>query len=302
LVFCSVTKYRESLKISEARPLLRSLFQKAIRRGWADVAERVALKLGSRGDSTWLNSRIGVIIFEESWQRAGLLLRNAPTTVALREIAYSSKNKDAAGLGAMAHALLEGNLSPLDHAPDPLALKIVAAALKRPEEFFNWAEGQCSNEEQLSIVLAAKQYFSRASWPWDKAFMAAGAYLSLKSDIPLATYAEPSREAAFPYWVAVDKHTPQGKIALRKVASVMGIPDIKLQWISFYLESAKTENLSFSPWWECETRWRLSEVDLTQAAAADLWDTASPLVQAAVIESTDLLRLLIDEGDGYSLC
>lgn len=297
-----MTKYREPQKNSEARPLLRSLFQKAIRRGWSDVAERVALILGSRGDSIWLNSRVGVIIFEESWQRAGLLLRNAPTTVTLREIAYSSKNKDAAGLGAMAHALLEGNLSPLDHAPEPLALKIVAAALKRPEEFFDWAEGQCSNEEQRSIILAAKQYFSRASWPWDKAFMAAGAYLSLKSNIPLATYAEPSRETAFPYWVAVDKHTPQGKVALRKVASVMRIPDIKLQWISFYLESAKTANLSFSPWWECETRWRLSEVGLTQAAAADLWDTASPLVQAAVSESTDLLRLLIDERDGYSLC
>jgi hypothetical protein len=297
-----VTKYREPIKDSEARPLLRSLFQKAIRRGWADVAERVAFKLGSRGDSIWLNSRIGVILFEESWQCAGLLLRNAPTMVTLREIAYSNKNKDAAGLGAMAHALLEGNLSPLDHAPDPLALKIIAAALKRPEGFFDWAERQCSNEEQLSVTLAAKQYFSRATWPWDKAFMAAGAYLSLKSDIPLATYAKPSRETAFPYWVAVDKHTPQGKIALRKVASVMRIPEIKLHWISFYLESAKTASLSFSPWWECETRWRLSEIGLTEAAAADLWDTASPLVQAAVRESADLLRLLIDARDGYSLC
>lgn len=297
-----MTKYRENIKNSEVRPLLRSLFQKAIRRGCADVAERVAFKLGSRGDSIWLNSRIGIIIFEESWQRAGLLLRNAPTTVTLREIASSSKNKDAAGLGSMAHALLEGNFSPLDHAPDPLALRIVATALKRPEGFFDWAEGQCNNEEQLSITLAAKQYFSRASWPWDKAFMAAGAYLSLKSDIPLTTYVKPFRETVFPYWVAVDKHTPQGKAALSKVASVMRIPDIKLQWISFYLESAKTANLTFSPWWECETRWRLSEIGLTESTAADLWDTASPLVQAAVSESTDLLRFLIDEHDGYSLC
>jgi len=296
-----VKKYREPQKNSEARPLLRSLFQKAIRRGSADVAGRVAFQLGSRGDSIWLNSRIGVIIFEESWQCAGVLLRNAPVAVMLREIAYSSKNKDAAGLGAMAHALLQGHLSTLDHAPDPLALKIVAAALKRPERFFDWAEGQCSNEEQLSITLAAKQYFSRASWPWDKAFMAAGAYLSLKSDFPLATCAESFRETAFPYWVAVDKHTPQGKVALRKVASGMGIPDIQLQWISFYLESARTANLSFSPWWECEARWRLSEIGLTEANAADLWDRASPLVQAAVSESTDLLRLLIDELDGYCL-
>lgn len=295
-------KYREILKNSEARPLLRSLFQKAVRRGWADGAEIVAFKLGCCGDSIWLSSRIGVIIFEESWQRAGLLLRNAPTTVTLREIAYSIKNKDAAGLGAMAHALTEGNLSPLDHAPDPLALKIVAAALKRPEAFFQWAEGQCGNEEQTSIILAAKQYFPRASWPWDKAFMAAGAYLSLNSDIPIATRAEPSQEIDFPYWVAVDKHTPQGKAALRKVAYAMHIPDVKLQWISFYLESAKTVGLSFSPWWECEIRWRLSEIGLTESTAADLWNAASPLVQAAVSESTDLLRFLIDERDGYLLC
>lgn len=284
------------------RPLLRSLLQKAIRRSRVDVATNVAYTLGSCGDSTWLNSRIGVIVFEECWQRASILHRSEPTLATLREVSHSIKNKDAAGLGSMAHALFEGDLSTLDYAVDSTALKLVAAGLKRPESFFDWALNQCSNEDQLSTVFAAKHYFSRASWPWDKAFMIAGAYLSLNSKMPLEASAKFCTEPSFPYWIAVDKHTPQGKTALRKVASTIGVPEVQLQWTSFYLESAKTNNLMPSPWWICETEWRLSGIGLTQKGAADIWNFASPLVQAAVDDSAKLLRSMVERNDNYSLC
>lgn len=292
----------EPFKKTQIRPLLRSLLQKAVRRGRADVAEKAAIQLGNYDDSMWLKSRLGVLVFEECWQHADILHQNAPITAKLREISHSSKNKNASGLGSMAHAFLEGDLSTLEYTQDLSPLKIVTAALKRPESFFAWAQKQCSDEDQLSTVLAAKQYFSRASWPWDKAFMIAGAYLHLNCDVPPELCIQAYTEDPFPYWVAVDKHTPQGKAALRQVAASIGMPEIQLQWTSFYLESAKTQNLTYSPWWESETKWRLSEIGLTETTAADLWNFASPLVQAAALESAELLRTVIERPSRYALC
>lgn len=241
-------------------------------------------------------------MFEECWQRADMLYRNESTLSILREASNSAKNKDAAGLGSMAHALFKGDVSTFRHALDPIALKIVTAGLKRPESFFDWAQKQGVNANQISIIEAAKQNFSRASWLWDKAFMVAGAYLSLTSETPLDRCAQAYIGDPFPYWIAVDKHTPQGRAALRKVAAKMGISETQLQWTSFYLESAKTINLKFSPWWTSEMQWRLSETGLTETSATDLWDHAAPLVQMAVSDNAHLLRSLIEQKFSYTLC
>ena len=45
----------------------RSLLQKAVRRGYADLAERVVNYLLSVDDRAWLRKRLFVIAYEECW-------------------------------------------------------------------------------------------------------------------------------------------------------------------------------------------------------------------------------------------
>ena len=52
---------------------VRSLLQKAARRGYADVVELALTRLDRSGDKTWLRSRTVVITFEECWPLAAAL-------------------------------------------------------------------------------------------------------------------------------------------------------------------------------------------------------------------------------------
>lgn len=282
---------------SPLRPLLRSLLQKTVRRGYADLSQKVAFMLASHGDSAWLHARIGVIAFEECWPCAHFLSGNTPSAVILREVAVAVKNKDAAGLGSLAQAAAAGDATAITQAREPNAVKIVAAALKRPESFFKWAIAECEREGQAAVVLAAQRFFTQASWPWDKAFMAAGAYLSIRAEVPKVSPSEQLHQAPFPYWTAVDKHTPQGKTALRRVASALHLPETHLQWVSFYFESAKTHAIVHCPWWECEFKWRLAALGLSLEAAEGMWAKASPHVEFAVQAQADLLFQLLERSD-----
>lgn len=286
---------------SNVRPLLRSLLQKAVRRGYVELAQKVAFILASHGDSSWLHTRTGVITFEECWPYASLLNSDTPSALTLCEVAAAMKNKDAAGLGSLAQAAVEGDATAIEQALEPVAVKIVAAGLKRPESFFKWAMGECSSEEQAEIVLAARRFFGRASWPWDKAFMVAGTYLSIRAEVPQVSRPEQLPLVPFPYWIAVDKHTPQGKIALRKIALTLHFPEQRLQWASFYFESAKTHASMTSPWWDCETKWRLAALGLSLDEAQDMWAKASPHVESAVQSQTDLLLQLVSRPNENTL-
>lgn len=296
-----MTPYQSETDFSLMRPLLRSLLQKSVRRGYEDLSQKVAFTLASRGDSAWLHARAGVIVFEECWPCAHLLNSGTPSVLTLREVAVSFKNKDAAGLGALAHAALGGDVTAIKQAHDPIAVKIVTAALKRPEGFFKWALAECSCESQTAVVLAARSFFVRASWPWDKAFMAAGAYLSCQKGTPQVSRCDQLPKTPFPFWSAVDKHTPQGKIALRRVASALHLQELQLQWASFYFESAKTNILTSSPWWECEVEWRLSALGLSLKEAEEMWVYASPHIQRAVQEQASALLDLVGNSSSDAL-
>jgi hypothetical protein len=290
------------LPTTTSRPLLRSLLQKAVRRGYTDLVQRAAFLLASQGDSTWLRARTGVIVFEECWPSALLLASRSPSAMTLQEVAGATKNKDAAGLGSLAHALVEGDTTVLDSVHEPKAVKIVAAALRRPEDFFKWAHAECHTGHQTSVVSAARLFFNRASWPWDKAFLAAGAYISIQEGVPKLTRSEHTPNETFPYWVAVDKHTPQGKSVLRRVAAALRVQDEKLQWASFYLESAKVNELEQCPWWECEATWRLKGMGLSIKDAESLWVQAAEQVKFAVQdEATALCQMLEHSGTGSLL-
>lgn len=284
-----------------ARPLLRSLLQKAVRRGRTDLAHNASYVLAGHGDSIWLRSRIGIIAFEECWPLAMTLYNEQNSSKALAEISTTVKNKEAAGLGSLAHALSEGKHSALTAAPDSRAVKIVAAALRRPTDFFKWTLSECKCETEMKVVLVAQKVFAQASWPWDKAFAAAGAYLSCQTDTPIPAPIELTSTGEFEFWTAIDKHTPQGRIAIKKAASELSIRVDLLEWISFYIESAKVNALETCLWWDAEAKWRLSLLGIDTIEAKEIWNFAAPKVKFLTQESAELLRQAVHDAENAPL-
>jgi hypothetical protein len=282
---------------SSTDPRLRSLLQKAVRRGAVSIVERVATRLEAIGDTTWLRSRAVVITFEECWPLASSLSIDrhlASKLEILASVADAAKQKDAAGLGALAHAYREGDTSMLDAVPDQRTLKIVAEALVRPHDFFVWALGQSRSQRSRDIVCAAKKYLAVATWQWDKACILAGAFLSTVSDIPsVDALKAPAPTDEFSYWVALDKHTDEGKAAFREIAKPLETTYRQLIWVSFYCESAEVNRLLPSPWFEAERAWRFKRAGLSLESAAELWFRARPLVRERLESEAQSLKNLV---------
>src|SRR4051812_48404613 len=125
---------------SSTDPRLRSLLQKAARRGYADIVEMTSRKLFAIGDKTWLRSRAAVITFEECWPLGDRLVLEpgeSSKVRALTAVCTAEKHKDAAGLGALAFASHEGDKSVQSSVADFRSVRIVSEALTRPQEFFD---------------------------------------------------------------------------------------------------------------------------------------------------------------------
>lgn len=281
-------------------PRLRSLLQKAVRRGCRSIVERVATRLDAIGDTTWLRSRAVVITFEECWPLAALLSidRQLPSKLdVLVSVAKAAKQKDAAGLGALAHAYREGDRTMLGNVPDPHMLRIVAEAVGRPSDFFSWLQGQPQSPRGVEIVAAASKYLPVATWEWDRACILAGALLTTLDTASLAQSEAPEcAEREFPYWVALDKHTDEGKAVLREVAKQIKTTYRQLIWASFYCESAQVNSLRLSPWFDAERSWRFSRAGLASESAEDLWLRARPLVQRRLEAQAEELRTLVQSS------
>lgn len=264
-------------------PRLRSLLQKAVRRGFPPVVERVASHLNAIGDTTWLRSRTVVITCEECWPLADSLAIDqhlrSKLEILLR-VAKACKQKDAAGLGALAYAYREGDVSMLNVVPDQRALKIICEALARPKDYFAWAVSQSPSARSIAAIRNAEKYLPVATWPWDKACILATAFLSEMRETPTVDAGlSPHLTSVFPYWAALDKHTDEGKAALRDAAKSLGVNYRQLIWSSFYCESAQVNHLLPSPWFEAEREWRLRRAGLSWESATELWERARPTVQ-----------------------
>ena len=272
------------------------MLQKAVRRGFTQIVDQALVRLETSGDKTWLRSRAIVITFEECWPLAESLFIDRDSSSkrrALLNVAKAFKQKDAAGLGALAHAYREGDRSMFDCIPDQHILRIVSEALQRPAAFFEWVLGQSRSEESRNVIRAAQQYLPAATWQWDKACIMAGALLATIGDMPTIEPAgTPSEE--FPYWVALDKHTPQGKLALREIARQVNTSYRRLIWASFYFESARVNSLLSSPWWDAERTWRLRRAGLSLESTEELWDRARFLVRQRLEAEAASLKKLVD--------
>ena len=169
-------------------PRVRSLLQKSgPPRLHSKVVDLAFDRLDNVGDKAWLRSRAVVITFEECWPLAeSLYIDRDPSTkrVALLNVAKSAKQKDAAGIGALAYAYKEGDQLMTDCVPEEQTLRLVVEALNRPAPFFEWASKQCQSERSRKVVASAQRYLAAATWEWDKACILAGALLAASGEIP----------------------------------------------------------------------------------------------------------------------
>ncbi|WP_338473864.1 hypothetical protein V3H56_22270 [Pseudomonas sp. MS646] len=256
------------------------------------MAETVAYLLASHGDSKWLHTRTGIIAFEECWPYAELLSSEMPTVHVLKAVANATKNKDAAGLGSLGYAHSIGDLSVTSYFDDSFAIRVVAAGLKRPTAFFEWAVKQATTPEQISITRAAEFFFKRATWPWDKGFTIAASFLAC-SPLPPRPPVFCLTHDKFPYWIAVDKHTPEGKNIIASAAKELAISPLKLSWISFYMESSITNTNTISPWWTAERNWKLAQLETDEIEAAEIWRRASELIEKKTEKYVAIMRLFL---------
>ena len=261
----------------------RSLLQKAVRRGNHTLVAKVVDHLYEIDDIKWLKQRVGVIIVEECWPLIGELeLPKEPEEqqAAIRDVlsqaAMCAKFKDATGLGSLAYALSEGDDSVLTSSDEDADIKHVSAAIQREKEYWGWIVSQCSSDSTNRLVKRASVAYRKGGWPWDKAFIQAAAYLAVTDGLPELKVGSKT-QSEFPFWVALDKHTPQGKTALSKAAKETGFPWRQLNWVSFYCESGLVDNLIPSRWWDREVKWRLGKVGLSLDEAASMWAKARPV-------------------------
>lgn len=201
--------------------------------------------------------------------------------------------KDAAGLGTLGYALAMGDNDVLSGSPDDKHIRIVSEAIRRPNDFWSWALSASSTGSEYSLVFSAQKAYRGGGWPWDRAFMQAAAYLALTNGVPDTRLNELS-PAHVPLWVAIDKHTHEGKAALKEAARHLNIRTRDMMWISFYCEGALTNALSDSPWWEKEVDWRLSRLGLSIEQAESVWSDARPIVSGLLRNSAAELQAHLD--------
>jgi hypothetical protein len=211
----------------------RSLLQKAVRRGHADLVYTTSALLESLSskEKDWYRTRTAIITFEECWPFGCELNFNRKfhsKVAALIKVTQVQKIRDASGLGHLAYALHKGDPSVYDGSPDDKHIRIVANAIQRPDDFWQWISTQKASEQQAALIENAMR-FKHDGWPRDKAVIQAAAYLAITTDSRETTPSPPVDET-FPFWVVFDRHTPEGKLALRDVARDLHIQLPQLEW------------------------------------------------------------------------
>lgn len=277
----------------ETDQISRSLLQKAVRRGNLEITKLTINYIIQNNDFDWLRKRLAVITFEECWTyglEVSYEKNEEIVTKHYLRIAESVKNKNAAGLGSLAYALSEGDTSVFFGDNDDKAIKIIAEAIKRPKDFWEWIKKQTLNETQEFLIEKADKGFRKAGWPWDRAFAQSAAYLAAFTNISQPNIAK-SLNCEFPFWIGIDKHTKEGKVAIRQAAQRIGFNANKALWLAFYFESAKCNAIDYSSWWEKEIRWRMKKLGLSIDNAKFIWDEKiKPIVIELLIQETEKLK------------
>jgi len=255
----------------------RSLLQKAVRRGNVDLVFTTSAFLESLGstDKNWYLNQTAIITFEECWPLGTELIFNKKfhsKVAALIRVTRSAKARDATGLGYLAYALSQGDASVLDDTVGDKAIKIVANAIRRPDDFWQWVAWQKTAAAEKNLIDNAVR-FKKAGLPHDQAVIQAAAYLAVTGELSRIEADQPP-DPKFPYWVVFDNHTPEGRRALRDIARDLHISLSQLEWTYFYFEGALANGEISSKWWDRHCRWHFKKIELPANEAHLLWDPA----------------------------
>jgi hypothetical protein len=280
--------------------LNRSLVQKAVRRGDEDLIYAAAAYLRRHFDDkpAEFARLVAGITFEECWPLGAELAFNRryhSKVAALVKLSRAVKIRDALGLGFLAHTLARRRQSVLCGDAGDRDIKIIANAIRRPDDFWEWIEGWAERPLSRNVVGNVSMFKSKGS-SIERAVGCAAAYLA-GTAIPgtgLLDTAPPSH-ATFPYWVVFDHHTAHGRRALRDVARDLHMPVAQLAWCCFYFEGGRTNGSAHSVWWDRMCRWYFNAVALPEEEARLLWDPAKPQIKAALAEEAGRLQ-----GEIYS--
>jgi len=270
---------------SKTEKRYRSLLQKAVRRGNVDLVFTTSAFIESLGsaDKNWYLNQTAAITFEECWPLGTELIFNKKfhsKVAALIRVTRSAKARDATGLGYLAYALSQGDTSVLDDTAGDKAIKIVANAIRRPDDFWQWVAWQKTAAAEKNLIDNAVR-FKKAGLPHDQAVIQAAAYLAVTGQLSRIEAGQPS-DPKFPYWVVFDNHTPEGRQALRDIARDLHISLSQLEWTYFYFEGALANGEIASKWWDRHCRWHFTKIELPANEAHLLWDPARVQLEAAL--------------------
>lgn len=263
----------------------RSLLYKAVRRGHARLVITICTWIDQQGAQAreWLREQAVGITFEECWPAGEQLILNRhyhSKAAALVRIAGLTKHKDATGLAALAGALADGDGTMLSGGDKDRDLKIVANAIGRSEDFWDWVVAEADATPAQKLVAVARRY-ARIGRPDQQVRAIAAAYLAVIADAPPALGQGPVIDE-FPYWVALDQYTREGRHALNDIARDLHLTPEMVQWCFFYFEGSQANRLHPSPWWQRYCRWRFSRLKLDPDEVHLVWGPVRPHVKAAL--------------------
>jgi len=275
------------MKVSQSKTekQYRSLLQKAVRRGNVDLVFTTSAFLQSLGSASknWYLDQTAIITFEECWPLGTELIFNKKfhsKVAALIRVTRCAKARDAIGLGYLAYALSRGDTSVLDDNIGDKAIKVVANAIRRSDDFWQWVTWQKTAAAEKNLIDQAIQ-FKKVGLPRDQAVIQAAAYLAVTGQLSRVAADQPS-DPKFPYWVVFDNHTPEGQRALRDIARDLHISLPQLEWTYFYFEGALANAEISSEWWDRHCRWHFKKIELPANEAHLLWDPARVQLEAAL--------------------
>lgn len=268
----------------------RSLLQKAVRRGNEAVVEKVIKYLFSVGDEAWLKKRLFVITYEECWPLGNTLSLTNLFEEYLR-LTRAVKNKNAAGLAALATKYNEGYSDVLFNTDFADNINSVASAINSPNEFWKFVESQPGYSSNWNRIEAAKIAASKASFTHDKALMYAAACLCVEEAIP-ATRSSTIVEMDFPYWTAFDKHTEKGRVLITDSSKKVGLDPYIGMELTFYMEGAMCNEMVAAPYWNHYVSWRIKKLGPAVAKWDDLREV---LIKLSTKDVASLLKRINGE-------
>jgi hypothetical protein len=278
----------------------RSLLQKAVRRGDWEMVHKTFSYIYYNEGLDWLRSRLAVMVTEECWSYIPEVSFDIDVDIILKhyyEITSSVKSRDASGLGAMSYAYLEKGQDLFLNFDVNLEIRTIRGAILKQIDFWNWIkeEANSKGDEVIKFVDNSHSCFKKSGWPWDRAFAQSAAFLrAINNFNPVRKITDLKIET--PYWVGLDKHTNEGKLAMRKVAKRNGLDSNLLMWLSFYFESALVNELEYSIWWEKEIDWRMENLNIDRIKGFKIWSEIKGQVENELMEHSLLLEQRISSS------